>query len=106
MARPAKIADVLERVKAAANAGAYRSTSHALERMKERNIDLTEVDFVLKNGHNCMKHDKWNAEFDCWTYGICGRTADRKKVRLAVAFSKKMMIVTVINEELRDGQEF
>jgi len=106
VARPPKFVDVLEKVRAAARTGAYRPTLHAIQRMKEREVDLTEVDYVLKNGHNCKKHDKWKDEFQCWTYGICGKTFDGKKVRLAVAFSGKKMIVTVINEELKDGQEF
>lgn len=102
MPHPPKIPDVTDRVRAAAESGDYRPTEHAFQRMDERDVDLTELDYVLRKGSHVKKHDEWKEEFKDWNYGFCGKTFDGKRIRLAIAFANAILIVTVINEDLDD----
>ena len=102
MGRPPKIKDVTDKVKTAAEAGNYRPTAHAFQRMNERDVDATELDYVLRKGSHVGKHDEWKEEFQDWNYGFCGKTVDGKRIRLALAFAAEILIVTVINEDLDD----
>lgn len=102
MGRPPKITDVTGKVRAAAEDGNYRPTDHAFQRMDERDVDATELDYVLRKGSHVSKHDEWKEEFQDWNYGFCGKTVDGKRIRLALAFASEILIVTVINEDLDD----
>ncbi len=96
--RSPKLEGVIEKVRAAAEAGDWRLTKHAEQRMIERDVVAPEVENVLMNGHHRPRNDEWNEEWKAWRYAICGRIDDRN-IRLAVSFDGIMWIVTVIDED-------
>jgi hypothetical protein len=51
---PKKVENLLERIKNCLHLGAYRDTSHAIERKTERNITIPEIIHVLQTG----RHEK------------------------------------------------
>lgn len=99
MPRSPKMTGLIDEVRKAAEAGDYRFTRHAEERMVERQVNLAEVDYILRNAYHRPSKDEWNEQWKQWRYSICGRTVDQRNIRLAVTFSGVMWIVTVIDED-------
>jgi hypothetical protein len=97
MQKPAKIADVLKKIKECIDADRYYDTSHAIRRRQERVVSLTEVLYVLRNGRHEKAKDQYKEEHGDWTYAIRGKTIDGDDLRIAVAFDEDgMLIITVI----------
>ena len=96
--RPPKIGNLISVVKRCLESGRYRRSIHARIREKERDIDLTDVKYVLKNGRHEMPKDQFDDVFNAWKYAIRGKTLDGMDVRIVVAFDENIMhIITVIN---------
>jgi hypothetical protein len=95
--KPAKISNILKKVEDCIESGQYLDTSHAMQRKKERQISLTHVLYVLKNGYHEKRKDAYKPEHNDWTYAIRGRTIDNIDLRIAIAFDEAdMLIITVI----------
>lgn len=72
---------------------------HAIGRMRERNISLPEIEYVLRYGsHNAKKDTK--SDTGLWKYNVDGLTKDDKNIRVCVLFEGDMFIVTVIDLDL------
>ncbi len=77
--------------------GHYLDTRHAAERQGERQINRPEILYVLKNGHQEKKKDKFDEFYNAWSYAIRGRTVDRRELRVIVSFDANgMLIITAI----------
>lgn len=96
--RGPKESDVMSVINDAVERGAWRLTNHARQRMQERDVVLAEVENILINGWHHQAKDKWDAENQNWKYAICG-TVDDRNIRLAVAISGNVFIITVIDED-------
>ncbi len=95
--RPAKISNVLKKIKECLELGRYYDTSHARDRKIQRNISLPHVLHVLKMGYHEKKKDEFKPEYNDWTYSIRGLTIDGRDIRIAIAFDENnMLIITVI----------
>ena len=81
---------------------------HARIRGEERDIDLADVKYVLKNGRHEIVKTEFDEAFNNWKYAIRGKTLDGIDVRVIldgidvrviVAFDHNsiMHIITVIN---------
>lgn len=97
MARPAKHPSLLRAIHAAVAAGDYLFVDHALKRLDERKVSQPEVVQVLMSGHHEKSKDQFDEGFQGWKYAIRGRTADRRELRVAVAFEGALLVVTVID---------
>ena len=67
-------------------------TYHAQKRMKERNIDITDVQNVIRYG-KVIEHSK---PMTLWRYTISGASVDGKKMKCVVEIDGNLIIVTVI----------
>ncbi len=76
--------------------GRYRLTKHAAEEQAKDDIDLSDTLHVLKTGFHEAGKTTFNNKFQNWNYAIRGRTKESKDVRVIIAFSNEMMIVTVM----------
>jgi Domain of unknown function (DUF4258) len=77
--------------------GNYLIGSHALERMKERRIDIADIKSVVINGSHIPKRDR-KYEVGKWSYCFEGRNFDDKRdIRVILSIEEKMFIVTVVD---------
>lgn len=75
----------------------YRQSRHALQRESERNIDLPDVIYVLRNGYHEKRKTSFDEAFQTWKYAIRGNTLDDIDIRVIIAFDDSgMMIITVM----------
>ena len=96
--RPAKVDDVLGRVRQHVDNGTYLDTRHASQRKDERAISLLEIVHVLKGGYHEKRKDQFKPEFNDWNYAIRGKTVDGRALRIAVAFAVPgMLVITAID---------
>lgn len=79
--------------------GKLRPTIHALERMKERRIILSDVKEAIYNGRRDEVKDEFNKKTGQWKYAIQGLNDDRDKdIRLIISFNDPLaIIITVID---------
>ena len=86
-----KIHDCLEK-------GFYRQSKHAIERGLEREIDIPDVLYVLKNGYHEKQKTSFDETFQTWKYAVRGKTLDEIDIRIIIAFDDTgMMIITVMH---------
>ena len=92
-----KIPNVLNLIRHRTESGEFIILPHAVKRRFERNVSVTDILFVLKNGEREINRDEFKTEFQSWNYAIRGKTLDERQLRIAVAFDEnEMLIVTVI----------
>lgn len=97
MKRPAKLTNVLAKARECVEKGRYYDTTHAKLRKLQRQISLTHVLYVIRNGYHEKQKDQFKTEYEDWTYSIRGKTIDNKDIRVAIAFDHDdMLIITVI----------
>lgn len=78
--------------------GRYLQSKHALQRQKERKIDLTDALYVLKNGYHEKKKTTYDEVFCAWKYAIRGKSLDDVDIRVIIAFDENaMLIITVMH---------
>lgn len=92
-----KVLDLLIKVKACLDRGAYRFSQHAIDRKNERFVSLPDVLEVLYKGYHEKRKDTWDATFESWNYAIQGRTIDQIPCRIIVSFEDDgLLIITII----------
>ena len=97
---PAKVLDLLKKIKEAVESGNYFESKHAVDRAIERNIIATEYEYVLKNGFHESKKDVFDNVYKTWNYAIRGKTVDKRELRVVVSFDENdLLIITVIDLE-------
>jgi hypothetical protein len=74
--------------------GRYRLTEHAAEEQENGGLDIQDTLRVLKTGTH--EKAKTSFEYSVWKYAIRGKTEDCQEVRVIIAFSDEMIIITVI----------
>ena len=98
--RPPQIEKLSHMIRDCIERGCYRQTRHAIDRKIERNIDLPDVLYVLKNGYHEKKKSSFDEAFQTWKYAIRGKTIDKFDLRIIIAFNDDgMMIITVMHVE-------
>jgi len=97
--RVQKHQDVLGLVRDSVRRGRYLDTRHGLARMKERQVTLPELLYVLLHGRHEKRKDEFKADFNAWNYAIRGRTVDGRELRVCVSFDVEiqMLIITAID---------
>lgn len=95
---PPQIEDLLYVVKIHVDERRYRQTIHALQRQHERQIDLLDALYVLKNGYHEKKKTHFDTVNKAWKYAVRGKTLDKQDVRVIIAFDDDgMLIITVMH---------
>jgi len=95
--KPHQIVDLFDRIRRCVDKEQYTQTKHALQRHKERGIDLSDALYVLKTGHHEKRKTSFDAINNTWKYAIRGRTVDNADLRIIIAFDEDdMIIITVI----------
>lgn len=79
--------------------GTWSVGNHAIIRMRERNISIPEIEFILRNGFHNQKKDT-KSDNQNWKYTVDGKTLDKRSLRICVIFEGDMFIVTVIDLDL------
>ena len=73
-------------------------TRHVSQCSYERDITRPEILYVLKNGHQKKRKDKFDEFYKVWNYAVRGKTLDRRELRIAVSLDKNgMLIITAID---------
>jgi len=94
---PAKLSDLLLRVRGCVEEGRYLDTCHASERQEQRSITRSEVLQVLKRGYHERKRDRFEELHGSWNYSIRGKTVDGRDIRVIVSFEEDgLVIITAI----------
>jgi hypothetical protein len=92
-----KVDDLLADVARHLDDDAYALSQHARERMAERDIDLPEVTYVLRNGWHEKRKDAYQEPYQSWNYAVRGKTVDSRELRIVVSFDEDMLVVTAID---------
>lgn len=107
MGIPGKCNNILQIVRDAMKNGLFRYTSHAKERMVERNITHDDVKEVAISGWWEKKKDKFQKEHNEWNYAIRGKVEEEEReVRIIVAQdANNVLLITAIDLGGENEQE-
>jgi hypothetical protein len=91
---PSNYARALDRIKELWRRGLVQVSQHAQDRMRERGLDMNDVQNVIRTGviieHSCPKV--------LWCYKIVGQAVDADPASCVVAIDGRLIVVTVMNE--------
>lgn len=73
-----------------------RYAEHAVQRMFQRDITTTDIKFILTKGWHVPSRDRWTDK-DGWSYCFEGLTDEKRRLRVAVAIKKNLIVVTVVS---------
>lgn len=93
---------MLDLARAHLESGRYRDTRHAADRKEEREITLMDVKHAIREGWHERARDRFQEEYDSWSYAIRGKTVDKRDLRVIVAFEpdpdgELLLLVTAID---------
>lgn len=96
--RPAQLEELFSKIRECIEKGSVRQSKHAINREIERNIDLPDVLYVLKNGYHEKQKTSFDEAFQTWKYAIRGKTLEAMDIRIIISFDEaEMMIITVMH---------
>ncbi len=96
--RPSQADELFPKIRDCLDKGLYRQSKHAIERESEREIDLPDVLYVLKNGYHEKQKTSFDEAFQTWKYSVRGKTLDEIDIRIIIVFDDAgMMIITVMH---------
>jgi len=81
-----------QRIKKLWNEGTTEILPHAQRRMKQRRLDINDIQNVVRYGR-IIEHSK---PIDLWRYTLQGMSVDGKRVKCVVEIDGHLLIVTVI----------
>ena len=84
---------VAERIKKLWNDGEVEWDGHAIRRMREREIDLFDVEKVIKCGR-ITGHSKPREN---WRFVMDGRGVDERSIRVILEINGNLLVVTVVD---------
>lgn len=100
MSKPHQIVDLFDRIRRCIDQEKYTQTKHALQRHKEREIDLSDALYVLRTGHHEKRKTTFDTTHNTWKYAIRGKTVDDADLRIIIAFDEDGMIIITVIEVL------
>lgn len=96
--KPKQIENLFQLIRECIDRGQYVLTEHAVLRLNQRDISLTDTEFVLKNGYHEKKKTYFDEIFNTWRYAIRGKTVDDLQMRIIISFNDdNMIIITVMH---------
>jgi hypothetical protein len=92
--RPLSDKQAMERIRRLWREGEMEWTAHAEQRLRERGLDLLDVENIIKYGRvvGNSRPDPGGG----WRYEVRGDTVEHKRARCVVEPGRKLVIVTVI----------
>ena len=94
---PGQQENLLELVNRCIEERRVRQTFHAVQRGKQRKINLPGMLYVLKNGYHEKRKTSFDEVFNRWKYAIRGMTVDSLDARVIISFDERgMIIITAI----------
>lgn len=95
---PPQVEDLLGIIKKCIEEKKVRQTYHAIERRRQRNINLPSMMYVLKTGYHEKRKTTFDPVFKRWKYAVRGITLDELDVRVIISFDERgMIIITAIS---------
>ena len=93
-----KLSDPLKKIRECVAQGKYQFSKHALDRVKERGIDVQTTKYILLNGQEYTRKTLFDNEHNNWKYAVQGETIDDLTVRVIVTIDMHgIIIITVID---------
>ena len=90
-----KESDVMGFIRKTLVSGRILQSSHALQRMAERGVIISEIIESLGSGRHVKKYDQWDEHYEEWNYVVEGKTIDGRKLRVVVALKKGPMTLVI-----------
>ena len=109
--RPAKLADLIAKVRNAVRTGRYWDTYHVEVENPARGRAITRLEMrqILETGRPEPARDRFDDGEAAWSYAFRGKTVDGRELRVIVAFHEdRMVIVSAYELSLEnesDGKE-
>ncbi|MGE0824205.1 MAG: DUF4258 domain-containing protein [Candidatus Binatia bacterium] len=91
--RPLSYKRAMERIRMLWKEGTVIYSLHALKRLRERKIDVSDVVQLIRYGH-VVSHHKPD---QFWRYTVAGLSVDRERLSCSVEINGKLIIVTVMD---------
>ena len=98
--KPNQQVNLFDKIRRSLDQQKYAQTKHALQRQKERKIDLQDAIYVLKTGSHEKRKTTFDAVSNTWKYAIRGKTIDNVDLRIIIAFDEEDMIIITVMEVL------
>ena len=81
----------MERIRVLWKEGTVIYRPHALKRMRERKIDVSDIEHLVRYGY-VVSHRKPD---QFWRYTVTGLSVERERISCSVEMNGKLIIVTV-----------
>lgn len=95
--KPERHPNILKKIKECIEEGKYILTKHALDRQKERSVNLATTLYVLKNGYEEKSKTFFDKEHNTYKYAIRGITLNDEDIRIIIALDENgILIITVM----------
>lgn len=96
--KPAQLANLFDKIRKCLDQQKFTQTKHALQRQRERAIDLGDAIYVLQTGYHERRKTSFDDINNTWKYAIRGKTVDQVDIRIIIAFDEEedMIIITVM----------
>jgi hypothetical protein len=78
---------------------------HARDWKVERNLDLSDVLYVLKNGYHEKQQTSFDENFHVWKYAVRGKTFEGIDIRIIIAFDGDGMLIITVMHVLKSGEK-
>lgn len=71
--RLTQLEELFSKIRGCIDQGLYRQSKHAIDRESERQINLPDVLYVLKNGYHEKQKTSFDEAFQTWKYAVRGK---------------------------------
>lgn len=102
--RPPQLSELFPKIRHCIENELYRESRHARERLVERNIELPDILFVLKNGYHEKQKTSFDESFQTWKYAVRGKTLEGLDIRIIIAFDEDGMLIITVMHVLKIGE--
>ena len=96
--KPEKLANVLQAIRECIEQEKIQFSKYALDRAKERGIDIYTSIYVLQNGYEEKRKTIFDKDNNSWKYAIRGKTVDELDIRIIVVIDEYgVAVITVMH---------
>jgi hypothetical protein len=103
--RPSQLDELFPKIRDYIEKERYRESRHARDRKVERNIGLSDVLYVLKNGYHEKQKTSFDENLHVWKYAVRGKTLEGFDIRIITAFDEDGMLIITVMHVLRGGEK-
>jgi len=103
--RPPQLEELFPKIRDCIEKEQYRESRHARNRKAERNIGLSDILYVLKNGYHEKQKTSFDEDFHVWKYAVRGKTLEGFDIRIIIAFDEDGMLIITVMHVLKSGEK-